>query len=277
MLTLTQRWTGCGAAISGLVILWSWPFAVQAQQSKPAFEVASVKRNAAGPRAGGGSGFRPGGLFNATNVPLAGLIRLAYNVLDFQIIGGPEWVREDRFDITARSSEDTTRDEGLLMLQTLLKDRFRLGLRLEKREMPAYALVRARTDGRLGPLLQSVPSDCDTPAGRAAAAKRRAASRPSVPRGSPSVTATGQCILMSSLARNLSTLVETPVIDKTGLVGRWDYILAYDPSLPSTDRQLADVPSLFAAVSEQLGLQLQRERESVDVLVIETVQPPAEN
>jgi uncharacterized protein (TIGR03435 family) len=240
------------------------------------FEVASIKRNASGPRAGSGSSVRPGGLFNATNVPLDRLIRIAYDVLGFQLIGAPERVREDRFDIAAKSNADATRDQTLVMLQALLKDRFRLALRMEKREMPAYALVLARSDSRLGPTLLRVPDDCDTPAGRKAAAEHRAAWRPSVPRGG--TTTNGQCQGMVAFARNLSSLVEMPVIDKTGLHGRFDYAFAYDPSPGATGTAIdPNLPSLFTALSDQLGLKLDRGRESVQVLVIESVQPPAEN
>ena len=142
---------------------------------RPAFEVASVRQN----KAGTGQSQRrlPGGRFTATNMTLRALIRLAYGNAslfrpDEQIVGGPGWIDGDRFDIEAKAAAEFVPDpdgvtrQHLAMLRTLLEDRFRLAARMEKQELPIYALVMARKDGALGPDLQRSTLDCSPGARR---------------------------------------------------------------------------------------------------------------
>ena len=111
------------------------------------FEVASVKPNKSGDR-NGGSFVQPGGRYTATNITLRALLRSAYGVHPAQIAGGPSWVNSDRFDITAKAEGNPPtqvfRDQARLMVRTLLADRFKLIVHKETRELPVYALVRAR-------------------------------------------------------------------------------------------------------------------------------------
>src|SRR5262245_15090674 len=140
-----------------------------AQPSNPQFEVASIKPN----KSGDGRvmlGVQPGGRFTATNVPLRLLIRNAYQLQDFQIVGAPSWIASDRFDIVAKAEEgmgdpfqsDQTGQpsRGQLMIRALLAERFKLEVHNENREMPIYSLVLARSDGRLGPQVQKSETDC---------------------------------------------------------------------------------------------------------------------
>jgi uncharacterized protein (TIGR03435 family) len=122
-----------------------------------AFEVASVKHNksaAASPRLG----FPPGGRFTATSAAVRQLIMAAYGTPDpldaSRLIGGPGWIDSDRFDIEGRAAGNAPPQERLLMLRSLLQERFKLAVHNETREMPVYALVQARTDGNLGPQLK---------------------------------------------------------------------------------------------------------------------------
>src|SRR5204863_297355 len=107
----------------------------------------------------------PGGPFAATNVPIRSLIRFAYQLQDFQIVGGPNWIGADRFDITANAEGDVkpsspgTVGSVQLMMRTLLAERFKLTIRREQRELPVYALVLARADGTLGPHLKLSSAD----------------------------------------------------------------------------------------------------------------------
>src|SRR5262249_46667276 len=121
---------------------------VLAQAPQPQFEVASIKPN----KSGDGRvmiGVQPGGRFNATNVPLKFLIRQAYQLQDFQIVGGPDWINSDRFDVIAKAEADDLGDpfraeqqgqpsRGQLMIRALLAERFKLAVHNEDREMPIF-------------------------------------------------------------------------------------------------------------------------------------------
>jgi len=197
-------------------------------------------------------------------------------------VGGPRWLGTDGFNITARGPLMAARDpqqQGRLMLRALLEDRFRLRARRERVERPAYTLVLARRDARLGASLKLAPLDCHT------RAERR-------PPGTPGLAycgidrlpgrSTGRSMPVNLLAEALSRLVGRPVIDRTGLTGPYDWDLSWTPSpgepasLDPDSRRLIppDAPSIFVAVQEQLGLRLQPDRALLDVLVIESIQRP---
>ena len=82
------------------------------------------------------------------------MIRNAYQLQEYQIVGGPNWINDDRFDVNAKAAGDTPPLQILAMSQTLLADRFKLVVHRETRQLPIYALVIARSDRRLGPRLQ---------------------------------------------------------------------------------------------------------------------------
>ena len=134
-------------------------------------------------------GIQPGGRFTATNIPLRGLIRQAYQLQEFQIVGAPDWTNNERFDIVAKAEGDVGR--GLpgtvgpmqMMMQNLLAERFKLVSHRESRELPIYALVLARSDGKLGTQLRPSTVDC-TAAGRGRAGPP--------PQGPPPVPAAGE-------------------------------------------------------------------------------------
>jgi uncharacterized protein (TIGR03435 family) len=115
----------------------------QAPAPIPAFDVASIKENVstsdnASVRA------QPGGRVTVSNNTLRNIVRNAYNVQNYQIVGGPDWINTVRWDITAKAPEDAPPPQLLLMLRTLLADRFKLVIRHETRDMPIYALALAR-------------------------------------------------------------------------------------------------------------------------------------
>jgi len=249
---------------------------VTGQSARPAFSVASIKRNnaASGPL-NFGPRMMPGDVLNATNMQLFRLIAFAYDILDFQLTGGPDWVRSDRFDIVAKADDGAAPQAYKLMVQSLLADRFKLVLRPEKRRMNAFVLLTERTDGRVGAYLERAPDNCDTPEGQ----------RPPLrgpgklpPGGSSGRIGFGSCAQMPSMARSLAIMVGAPVVDKTGLTGRWDYSIAFAPSEVSPGvAPSPDLPGFADAVHEQWGLKVERQSTEVDVLVIESIQPPTEN
>jgi uncharacterized protein (TIGR03435 family) len=127
-----------------------------ASAAKPAeFEVASVKLHTSADQRMMMVA-QPGGRFVAVNVPLRLLIRTAYQLQYDQIVGGPDWLLTDRFDIEARASAMAVAPTELLsMLQSLLAERFKMATHREIRELPVFVLERARRDGSLGKGLRS--------------------------------------------------------------------------------------------------------------------------
>src|SRR5687768_11678847 len=135
---------------------------VSAQTPRPTFEVASIKKLNQ-PVTSQGFSFTPpirGGTVTLQNRTVASLIQFAYSLRDFQVVGGPEWIKKDLFEVYAKSVGEPARADVLLMLQSLLEDRFRLVTHKEQRDMRFFAMVPARSDGRLGPYLHRGP---DTP------------------------------------------------------------------------------------------------------------------
>src|SRR6266850_5669876 len=124
-----------------------------ARAQRPTFEVATIKRNVSV----SDSVFvrtQPGGRLSVGNNSLRNIIRNAYRLQNFQIVGGPDWINTERWDIVAKADGNTKPEDLLVVLQNLLADRFKLVVHREMRDSPIYALVLARTDGRLGPQLK---------------------------------------------------------------------------------------------------------------------------
>ncbi|HVQ15004.1 MAG TPA: TIGR03435 family protein [Vicinamibacterales bacterium] len=275
---------GMGAAACLVVVNGQTP----APPKAPAFEVASIKENVSASE-NASVRAQPGGRVSVNNNSLRNIIRNAYNVQNYQIVGGPDWINTTRWDIAAKAPDDAPPQQLLLMLRTLLADRFKLVARNEQREMPIYALTLARPDGQLGPQLRSSSTDC---AVIFAAAKAKGETPPPTTNGRPTcgtrtmrgnMMTTG--VAMTDLARNLAPFAGRPVVDKTGLSGVYDLELTWvpepGPSGPEgTSVQSApssDGVSLFTAVQEQLGLKLDAQRGQVDVLVIDSAQRPVED
>ena len=247
------------------------------------------------------TGARDGDRWRSVNSTLRMLLRNAYGAdypMDGQIVGGPSWMDTDRFDILANMAPGTTSTDMQAMVRSLLTDRFMLRVHPEMRELPVYALVLARPDGKPGPQLKHLSVDCD--ALRAARLKVEA---PPMPRptagGSPpdcftSITLAGGVTTIKSggmdiadLASSLSRAAGRPVLDRTGLTGFFAINLEFatEPNSASPfggSRQgvsiaPVDAPSLTTAVVDQLGLRLETRREQTAVLVIDGAEPPTEN
>ena len=259
-------------------------------ERSPEFEVASVKRNTSlgGER---GAGFQPGGRFSAKNMTVRGLIAAAYGTPQplplYRVIGGPGWIDSDRFDIEARSSTDLSdlpgkpgwSPRGQEMLRALLASRFRLVAYQETRELPSYALVTVRSDGRLGSqIVASQHDECerDSPTGT------------SPPCGgfrfTPPERVSGRHLTMDEIARFIMlNAVDRPVLNRTELRGHFNIDLDFtralsipEPQVSTGDRQPAAVTgtSIFTAVQEQLGLKLEPARSQLEVVVIDAVARP---
>ena len=243
----------------------------QTPQPKLAYEVASIKGNADSSSTRWGFQTETGGRIRATNVPLRILIVIAYGASanstmgqDFTLAGGPGWISTEGFDVDARPPEGLTPTAAQTqeMLQALLAERFQLKVRRETRDGPAYALVTAKG----GPKLKPSP-DSQKPGGT------------TIGRGL--IRATHQDL--NGLATVLAGQVNRKVVNRTDLTGLYDFELKWmpDPSPPAPGEQPpppdSDLPSLFTAVEEQLGLRLEPTTAPVDTLVIEHVEQPSAN
>ncbi len=262
--------------------------------SVPVFDVAAIKPNKSANNMVRLM-FSPNG-FDGTNVTLQMLVRVAYDVEDNQISGGPAWLNSDHYDINAKMDSATadalhklSEDQGKLerqrMLQALLADRFKLTVQHETKELSMYALVVAKS----GPKLQEAKPDDTYPNG---VKGPDGVGRPGMMRmGRGEVT--GQGLPMTALAKLLTTQLGRTVVDKTGLTGKYDFKLQWTPdesegamfkgpgtgpqgtaSPPASD---TSGPSIFTAIQEQLGLKLESQKGPVEVLVIDRVEKPSEN
>ena len=241
----------------------------------PAFAVSAIK--VSGPASGNGRSvkFLPGGRFSARNVTLRILIKIAYDLNDDQLAGGPAWTAFKGFDVDAKP--DTPASDGNMtalerqqyrqaLLQGLLRERFQLKLRSDTKDMTVYVL----DVGRGGPKLKDSQA---APAGSPINPIRG---------GSGSLAATGAS--MADLANELNETVGHPVEDLTGLKGRYDFKLEWTPDSsavatgPAAASGAGDTgPDLFTAIQQQLGLKLEARKRMAAYEAIESVQLPQEN
>lgn len=188
-------------------------------QSKPlAFEVASIKPNSTGDNRVMMQ-VAPGGRMNMTGVTMKLLIRNAFRIQDFQIIGGPGWTESDRWDIQTKSEENASPAQVNEMLQTLLADRFQLKFHKETRELPVYELSVAKS----GSKLQDTRPDGPPVAGPRGEVLGRGAMV--VGRGQLA----GSGMTMAQLSTMLANTLGRTVIDKTGQTGNYDVKLTWTP------------------------------------------------
>jgi uncharacterized protein (TIGR03435 family) len=287
---LEQRWGVC-AAVAALTAAGIVLGQAARQTDVQSFEVASVKRNNSGEQ-GGRLQAQPGGRFTAVNATVRQLILRAYAVQDYQIVGAPRWVSSDRFDIEAKAAGDVTPERLSAMLRSLLAERFKLVVHNDTRDLPIYALVPARKDGKLGPRIRQSKIDCDAVAEEAIA--RGGAPPPVAPGERPPCSigfgGMGQMAArskpISQLLPFFSQVTERPVVDRTGLKGSFDIDLTWTPDPSSAlfaaappDAAPVDPngPSIFTAVQEQLGLKLESQKAPLPALVIERIEAPTEN
>ena len=256
------------------------------------FEVVSVKRLATSRPGSMSPMLMPGGRVVAQNVTAKELIRSAYALEDSQVEGGPGWIGSDRFDIEARAAATATPDDVRAMLRALMKERFKLESHTESKETSIFAMVPARSDGKLGAGLRRSGTECASitpPPG--------APAPPPPPPGAgvglggfafrcPSAFLPGRFSIRAIDLRGFATVlwrranVGRPVTDRTGLTGDFDIDLFYAPygeNINGAPIPTDGLPSIFTAVQEQLGLRLDSSRGPIDVLVIDRVSPPAEN
>lgn len=263
-----------------------------ADAKPPEFTVASVRRNVSGTGTCDpehlyitADGFR------MTNCPLIAALFMAYVPADGsafgfstdgRTVGAPDWMKSERYDIDARiESTDiaawqnpATQKEMLhQMMQSLLAERCKMTVHREMRDKSVYALVV----GKNGPKFQK----SETIAPDAILAKHPNVG--AIPGGGMFATGAGGSmelygVPLKTLAIVLSNKAGRPVVDKTGLTGVYDIKLEItQPGAPAEDGTQDSGPSIFTIVQEQLGLRLESAKDSVETLVIDHVERPAEN
>lgn len=257
-----------------------------AAQDRPAselrFDTASIRPSAPGGPPISGTTIQANRLRGA-KVTLLALIRSVYYgeglTSDNQFEGGPDWIRTDRWDIEAVATITPTRAQFNEMLRNLLADRFKVRVRREQRQLPMFALLVARDDRRLGPKLTSVTVDCAA----YKEALNKLSSRPPREPGAPLQPQTcdtllvanqgyrlaGRAVELSEFARTLTPYFDSPVLDRTGLPGQYDFELTF-----VRDPQATDGVPLATALREQLGLRVERQQAPMDVVVIESAERP---
>lgn len=271
---------------------------------RPQFDVASIKRNSNCQTGTGRSGIFPGKL-ELPCVSLRGLIRMAYGDIvvggnlaarGIEVLGGPGWLDTDRYDVSAKA-EGTPSQAQVTgpMLQALLEERFKVKVHRESRDTGVYLLTVARDGSKLQPSKERnwKPFDLTDlgPPVRSGEPlpKRCGGAEPSMGRGGRMVIDFFSVNMAEYAGRWLTNFVDHPVVDKTGLTGRFDIHLVFVPTPssgpvtlngdpvappPSSD---AMGPSIFTALEEQLGLKLLPGKAHLDVIVVDRAEKPSAN
>jgi len=248
------------------------PAPMMAATAKPAFTVATIKPSRPdAPR--GGYGFR-GQDVTTTNVTVNWMIKLAYNMHARQIVGGPAWLDSAKYDTVGRPDTpgQPSRDQMKLMIQGLLADRFQLKFHIEKRELPVYAMVVLKTGAKITP----------------SAGDPNAFPGIGFGQGPGVLSLVGRNTTLDGVANGLqSNILDKPVVNQTGLTGRYDLLLRFTPDAsqvanfgglaPGNAADPDSPPDIFLAFQQQLGLKLESTKAFVDVIVIEKVERPSEN
>jgi uncharacterized protein (TIGR03435 family) len=253
--------------------------------ARPEFEVASIKPTASDQR---GSLIVPNGEgINFINFTLRQLIMQAYRILLFQVSGGPSWIDSEHYDISAKTEASQNPNEISSMLQALLADRFQLKLHRETKEMPGYALVVARKDGKLGRgLVEAKEGGCKEFVPGQPLPRFEPGKTPPLGCGGLWMAATSlkaSAISMDQLAPMFARTFGRTVVDKTGLTGKFDIDMDWTPDASPRAPDDAARPALdltgilLTALPEQLGLKLESQRGPVEMFIIDSVEKASEN
>jgi uncharacterized protein (TIGR03435 family) len=275
-----------------LVALFLGNSLAQGPDNRPTFEVASVKPavlapgDTPGKSCTGGPGTSNPENFRCSCSPLAAVLVRAYNI-EFTNLRGPDWVfwTPNCYDIAAKVPSGTSKEQFQVMLQNLLSDRFHLLVHRETRILPSYTLAVSKA----GPKVRAHPS---TPASEISSPDPRN-SRSLPTRDQPGIFTwvdthlrlTANDLDLKSLARLLTQVMQAPVVDETGLVGGYDFILNFAAPAFMTGGQSYHsgtneeaLPEIFAALQEQLGLNLTKKNVPRDLIVVDGANKvPTEN
>jgi len=245
------------------------PPRMMSADADPAFEVASIKPTNPGGR---GGGIRmQGRQFTATNLSVSNLIALAYGIHPRQLSGAPDWIEKDRYDILGKPDAEGQPNNRQMraLFQKLLADRFSMKFHHEKRELSVYTIVVAKNGAKI------TASEED-------------------PKGDPNMFfyGPGKFVARNATIADFAGLLQQgvldrPVVDQTGLAGRYDFGLVYRPDQPLLGGGRGDnpptpsdqdaLPDIYGAVQQQLGLRLEATKTQIDVMVVDKLEKPSEN
>ena len=273
-------------AVAPVLVALAIAHAISAQTPRVEFDVVSIKRSS--PDAVGGSmRSLPDGTSIMANVRVQQFITSAAPVPVREVLGLPEWATTERFDVTAKPPAGATPQQRSEMWRTFFAERMKLVAHVEERERDTFALVLARSDGRLGPQLKPSTLDCSpkppgtppAPPPPPPANESDYLNRCGGRFGNGSIVSGSTT--MDSLVLSFAGLAGRQVFNRTGLKGNYALTLKYlSPRTPGTspDAPLPDdTPDFFTALQEQLGLKLQPEKALVPVFVIDRLERPTEN
>jgi uncharacterized protein (TIGR03435 family) len=247
-----------------------------ARPASDAFEVATIKPTPPDWHGGRFIRMESAHQFVARNHTLKTLVQAAYNLNPRAVSGGPPWIDSDHYDILAKTPGEArpNLEEQMSMLRNLLADRFKLTLHREQKDLPYFALTAAKNGPKLR---ESTLSPDASPEGPPPLIFVVAL---------PVIRLPGRYATMAELASVMQrAALDRPVVDKTGLSGRYDFDLEFTPDESQFGGMLGKVagadesakPGLFAALQEQLGLRLEAAKGLIEALVIDGVERPSEN
>jgi uncharacterized protein (TIGR03435 family) len=204
--------------------------------------------------------------FATTSTSVVDLLKYAYGLQEQEIVGGAKWLGTEKFDVVGDPETQTrpSSDVYKQMVQNLLADRFQLTAHHESRDLSVYEIVIAKS----GPKLQK---------------------NTGAPNGIPTVGySPGQLVSSNATLADFAAFLQRfvadrPVVDGTGITGKYDWSLRWTPDELKTDgnhqrdENNNSLPGLFTAIQEQLGLKLQEEKRPVEVFVVDHVEMPTEN
>jgi uncharacterized protein (TIGR03435 family) len=238
-------------------------------QDKPTrltFDVISIHPSDPSQQGGGIKPIAGGHGYTARNIPVKLMISLMYKIPARQIKGGPEWLDSARWDVEARADGTYNIDDLHTMYQNLLADRFGLTFHKEVKEGNIYALTVDPAGMKMK--LNTSPQDY------------------AIPVQGPPTRIAGIRVPMTYLTWFLGQNLqndERPVVDMTGLTGNYDFVMAFQPQLPpgappdALPPEFRDLPNIFTAVHDQLGLKLTAQKGPIDYFVIDRVEKPSDN
>ena len=244
-----------------------------------AFDIATIKidKSPGFPQIREGT---DGGSFKITDMSLEGMLYYAFDVQNGDLLSGyPKWVAAEHYDIEAKVAQDDSlafkkldSAQRRIMLRNLLADRFHLKFHLQPKEVFVYALIVSKK----GIKMSEIKSD--------------ELDGSKFPNGASFGIGPGQmryeAISMDRFTRSLSGICDCQVVDRTGLKGRFNFSLRWDPDqlahqvVAGTTMSAEDEgnqPSIFTAIQEQLGLKLERTKVVLSAIVVDSVQRPSEN
>lgn len=249
---------------AGIAAVCGLPGMGQGSAAQLTYEIVSVRPSA--PNADPGSvQSLPNGIgYNGIAVTVRDMLTVMYRLPRRQVIGGPDWVDTERFDVMVRADHRYSIDELHAMFQNMLAERFHLRLHIETKQGPVYALTIAKSGLKMTPVEEGFARN--SPINTVGENVYRADRVPMV----------YLCFWLGTQLQN----DHRPVVDETGLTGHYDFRLTFRPLLAPQDGQSGEaenLPSIFDAVREQLGLQLTPKVGPVQTLVIDSVERPSSN